>query len=68
MYVLGVIIMYVFYDFALIIVSIWRTLSTDAHAQKNACRNQVNPALLQTSVPLLYYYMIKHNIYICVVI
>lgn len=55
MYVLGVIIMYVYYDVALIIVPRWRPLSTDAHAQKNAWPNQVNPALLRTSVPLLYY-------------
>lgn len=57
MYVLSVIVMYVYYDLALITVPRWRSLSTDAHAQKNnAWSNQVNPALLQTSVPLLYYY------------
>lgn len=46
MYVLGVIIMYVYYELALIIVPRWRPLSTDAHAQKNAWPNQVDPALL----------------------
>lgn len=49
--------MYVYYDLALIIVPRWRPLSTDTHAQKNnAWPNQINPALLKKSVPLLYYY------------